>query len=219
MSTTALSATIAAVEEVVRPVLRAHGVELFDLSLRTEQGGWVLRVTLDAPAHKSGVTEEACTPPSGEQGTGEQGAGDSAAVVGACGVTLEQCAEVSRDLSTALDVGDIISYGYTLEVSTPGLERPLRNLQDYARFIGSRAKVTLNASKPGVGSVLRAKVSAVHEDRVTFALDDGTALDLCFEEIKRGHLLFEMPSSPKKPGSAKKVNQKTKGRAASRRRP
>lgn len=214
MSTTALSATIAAVEEVVRPVLRAHGVELFDLSLRTEQGGWVLRVTLDAPAHKSGVTEGASA-----LASGEQGAGDGAAVVGACGVTLAQCAEVSRDLSTALDVGDIISYGYTLEVSTPGLERPLRNLQDYARFIGSRAKVTLNASKPGVGSVVRAKVLAVHEDRVTFALDDGTALDLCFEEIKRGHLLFEMSSSPKKPGPARKVNQKPKGRTASRRRP
>jgi ribosome maturation factor RimP len=59
------------------------------------------------------------------------------------GVTHEDCANVSRDLSTVLDVEDAVPGGaYTLEVSSPGLDRKLIKPQDYSRFIGSRVKLT-----------------------------------------------------------------------------
>ena len=58
------------------------------------------------------------------------------------GVTHEDCANVSREVSTILDVEDAVPGGsYTLEVSSPGLDRKLLGAQDYARFVGSRVKV------------------------------------------------------------------------------
>src|SRR5947209_18677245 len=59
------------------------------------------------------------------------------------GVTHEDCAMVSRDVSTILDVEDAVSgSSYTLEVSSPGLDRPLKSPEDYRRFTGSRLKLT-----------------------------------------------------------------------------
>ena len=56
-------------------------------------------------------------------------------------VTFEDCERVSRDLSTALDVTDAIPHTYRLEVSSPGIDRPLRRLRDFARFAGKKAKI------------------------------------------------------------------------------
>jgi ribosome maturation factor RimP len=58
------------------------------------------------------------------------------------GVTHEDCADVSRDLSTVLDVEDAVPGGsYTLEVSSPGLDRKLMKAEDYTRFAGNRVKL------------------------------------------------------------------------------
>jgi ribosome maturation factor RimP len=56
-------------------------------------------------------------------------------------VSVEDCARVSRDLSAVLDVEDVVPTAYTLEVSSPGLDRPLRRADDYRRFAGRRAKL------------------------------------------------------------------------------
>ena len=57
------------------------------------------------------------------------------------GVTHEDCANVSRELGTILDVEDAIPGSYTLEVSSPGLDRKLRHAGDYERFVGSKIKL------------------------------------------------------------------------------
>jgi ribosome maturation factor RimP len=57
------------------------------------------------------------------------------------GVTLEDCASVSRELSAVLDVEDVIPVAYSLEVSSPGLNRPLKKAADFARFVGKKAKI------------------------------------------------------------------------------
>jgi ribosome maturation factor RimP len=57
------------------------------------------------------------------------------------GVTLHDCEAVSRDLGTALDVEDIIQHAYTLEVSSPGLDRALSKPEHFVRFSGSAIKV------------------------------------------------------------------------------
>jgi len=57
------------------------------------------------------------------------------------GVGLEDCAQVSRELSAVLDVDDVIPMHYSLEVSSPGLNRPLRKESDFARFVGKKAKI------------------------------------------------------------------------------
>jgi len=59
------------------------------------------------------------------------------------GVTLDQCSTVSRQASALLDVGDPIRHAYTLEVSSPGLDRKLYSAEDYTQFAGRRVKVKM----------------------------------------------------------------------------
>jgi ribosome maturation factor RimP len=61
------------------------------------------------------------------------------------GISLDDCERVSREIEALLDVEDPIPYSYTLEVSSPGLDRPLRNPEDFKRFSGRRARVTTSS--------------------------------------------------------------------------
>ena len=103
-------------------VAATHGLDLFDVQFRREAGGMVLRVQIDRP---------------GASATAE----DS--------VSVEDCAVVSRDLSAVLDVEDVVAAAYTLEVSSPGLDRPLRGADDYRRFAGRRAKLVMREAVDG----------------------------------------------------------------------
>ena len=107
-------------------VAASHGLDIFDVQFRRESSGMVLRVMLDRRADAAGV-EKAPVP-----GTPD-------------GITVEDCSRVSHDLSALLDVeGDALGIPddeYTLEVSSPGLDRPLRGEADYRRFVGRLAKI------------------------------------------------------------------------------
>ena len=65
------------------------------------------------------------------------------------GVTVDDCEKVSRQVSSVLDVEDPIPGAYTLEVSSPGLDRPLRKETDYVRFAGEQAKLELALPRDG----------------------------------------------------------------------
>ena len=60
------------------------------------------------------------------------------------GVNVDDCASVSRQVATYLEVEDIIRHAYTLEVSSPGVERPLKRLKEFIRFSGKKIRVKLN---------------------------------------------------------------------------
>ena len=64
-------------------------------------------------------------------------------------MTVEDCQMISRHVSALLDVEDPISSGYVLEVSSPGIDRPLTRLNDYERFQGELAKITLRLMRDG----------------------------------------------------------------------
>jgi ribosome maturation factor RimP len=115
----------AALLRVVEPIVGAHGAELVDLEFRPERGGWVLRLFVE----KEGAAERSLS------------TRDAA-------VSLELCAGISRDLSPALDVADLIPHAYQLEVSSPGVERPLRGERDFARFAGERVRLKLREALP-----------------------------------------------------------------------
>lgn len=57
------------------------------------------------------------------------------------GITLDECARLSREVSPHLEVADLVPHRYTLEVSSPGIKRPLRRPEDFARFAGERVEV------------------------------------------------------------------------------
>ena len=87
------------------------------------------------------------------------------------GVTHEDCSGVSTHVSTVLDVEDFISEAYTLEVSSPGLERGLYNREDFERFAGRLAKLKTRGAVGGQRN-FRGRIVAVEGDEVVF--DDKT---------------------------------------------
>jgi ribosome maturation factor RimP len=103
-------------------VAATYGLDVFDVQFRREGPGMVLRVQLDRP---------------GPAATAEES------------VSIQDCAAVSRDLSAVLDVEDVVAVAYTLEVSSPGLDRPLRHADDYRRFAGRRAKIVMREPVDG----------------------------------------------------------------------
>lgn len=118
--TTASGGVSEQLRAVAARIAQSYGLELFDVQFRRESHGWVLRVILDRPS------------------TGPEAAAEE-------GVTINDCRQVSEELSAHLDVdpelvGDADRM-YTLEVSSPGLDRPLRGEADYRRFVGRLAKI------------------------------------------------------------------------------
>ena len=102
---------------IAQRVALSYGLEVFDVRLRREPIGWVLRIVLDRPS-------------------GSQSDNDATAE----SVNIGDCAQLSRELSTIFDVEVTFSHAYTLEVTSPGLDRPLRDLADCRRFVGRLAK-------------------------------------------------------------------------------
>jgi ribosome maturation factor RimP len=107
------------------------------------------------------------------------------------GVTLNDCEAVSRDLSAALDVEDIISHAYTLEVSSPGLDRTLSKPEHYARFIGSAVKIKtyqlINGQK-----VFRGKLIERAGELVKVELESGVVVDIPLADISKASLEVEL---------------------------
>jgi ribosome maturation factor RimP len=133
------------VRGVAERVAGTHGLEIFDVQFRREAAGMVLRVQIDRP---------------GPAATAE----DS--------VSVDDCAKVSRDLSAALDVEDFVPMAYTLEVSSPGLDRPLRNAADYERFAGRRAKLVMREAVDGQ-TYFKGRLGGIDGRRVIIDTDQG----------------------------------------------
>jgi ribosome maturation factor RimP len=104
------------VREMAVRVAGTYGLEIFDVEIKRESGQRVLRVILDRPGPASKPEES---------------------------VSIEDCARVAEELGTMLDVEDVMPGEYTFEVSSPGLDRPLRHEDDYRRFAGRWAKIVM----------------------------------------------------------------------------
>lgn len=127
---------VARVRTAAGRIARDFGLELFDVQFRREVIGWVLRVMIDRVPERN---EEASGVPAGTS---------------AEGVTVDDCQRVSRDLSAVLDAEFAFDHPYTLEVSSPGLDRPLRHLGDCRRFRGRLARFVTSEAIEGQRFVL-----------------------------------------------------------------
>ncbi len=163
---------------VVDPIVRAHGAEVVDIELKSEVG-WVLRVTVEKLGAESArlSTRDAA-------------------------VDLELCSSVSRELSAALDVADLIPHRYSLEVGSPGIERPLRSEADYVRFAGERAKLKLRSGAVDGQKVVTGVLTGFAEGHVL--LEEGASNHrVPLLDIVSARLVFEF-GPPTKPGAGKK---------------
>ena len=112
------------------------------------------------------------------------------------GITLDDCAEVSRELSEILDVEDFIGDRYTLEVSSPGLNRPLRKESDYDRFRGRLVKIrTFELLADEAGNrrkTFLGDLEGLHDGVVVIRLREGQMARIPLEKIAKAHLEFEL---------------------------
>ncbi|MCU0256189.1 MAG: ribosome maturation factor RimP [Vicinamibacterales bacterium] len=126
----AADAKLSRIRPIAERVVASHGLDLFDLQMRRESIGWVMRVVIDRP------------PVIDAEGHVEVEAVERA-------IGIDECQRVSEDLGTVLDVEDAVDVEYTLEVSSPGIDRPLRGPRDYERFRGRLAKIVVTAPVNG----------------------------------------------------------------------
>ena len=142
---------------LAEPPIRDAGFDLIEVQFGREHSGTVLRLFIDTP----------------------EGSGGS--------VTHEDCERVSRDVSAALDVADNISHAYQLEVSSPGLDRPLRRERDFARFVGESARIRLNDGVEGRRN-FSGTLRSAKDGRVEIACD-GRSYELPLDDIARANLI------------------------------
>lgn len=139
---------------LLAPTVTSLGLELLGIEYLPSPGGALVRLYIDLPVGEAGEAAER-------------------------NVGIEDCEAVSREVSAQLDVEDPITANYTLEVSSPGMDRPLFGAAQFARFIGESAKVTMKLPQDGrrrlQGQILRVEGGTVvfSLDNAEFAVDAG----------------------------------------------
>ena len=103
-------------------------------------------------------------------------------------MTVEDCANISRNLSAMLDVEDPISEAYTLEVSSPGMDRPLTRLEDYERFAGFVAKIETKRPYNGHRK-FTGRLAGVQGQSISIGGESGEA-EIHFDQIARAKLVL-----------------------------
>jgi len=177
------SGIVAKIEEIAERVAQPEGIEIVEVDLKGAGRHQVLRIVIDRVDKNDKLA----------------------------GVTHGDCEFISQQVGEILDVEDTIRGAYSLEVSSPGVERKLLKWKDWERFVGEKAKVVLrepvavpveatplpdvpaspakgNALKYFEGVIARADVDA---HTVTVELPDGAAVTFPVEQVDRANLRFE----------------------------
>jgi ribosome maturation factor RimP len=147
---------------LAEPYVRDAGFDLIEVQFGREPTGWVLRLYIDVPEGASGA------------------------------IGHQDCERVSRDVSAALDVADRIPHAYQLEVSSPGLDRPLRRERDFARFAGHAARVRLVEGVDGRRN-FSGTLRAAGEGRVEIECD-GRSYQLPVDDVAKANLIPDWAS-------------------------
>ncbi len=167
---------------LAEPVCKGAGYELVDLVLAPSREGLVLRVFIDY------LPLPVLPQPAGE-------AGEVRPAVERSEVSLADCERLSRELGTALDVEDVIGPAYHLEVSSPGVDRPLRTLEHFQRFVGQEARLRLHDGIDGRRNFKGALVAVTRgegegEEGATITVDaEGKQCELPFNDIESARLV------------------------------
>ena len=154
---------LAQIRAIAERVAGARGLDVWDIQSRREAVGHVVRVFIDRP---------------GPAATAEES------------VSIEDCEQVNREMSTILDVEDPLTFAYTLEVSSPGLTRPLRDAGDYERFAGRLAKIVVREAVDNQ-KAFEGRLRGVEHGQVLLEGARGRVHKLPLTLIARGRLEVE----------------------------
>ncbi len=107
------------------------------------------------------------------------------------GITLDECAEVNSYLSGILDEKQIINSEYVIEVSSPGLDRPLKTMEDFKRALGKNIKISTYAPIDGE-NVFVGELAGLNKDAVVLKhAQDSVAYEIAYDKIARAKLFFD----------------------------
>jgi ribosome maturation factor RimP len=106
------------------------------------------------------------------------------------GVTLDDCSHFSRALSALLDVEDPVPAAYILEVSSPGLDRPLKALKDFQRSIGKLVRI-ITKSRIEEQNVFTGRLARVEGESITLSFND-KEIEIPFDQISKARLEIEL---------------------------
>jgi ribosome maturation factor RimP len=181
---------------LIEPYTTGAGFDLVELQWSREGGGWALRVFIDRPF----------TPGDGPR---LPSASEPDPLFEAPGVGFEDCERVSRDISAALDVADVIPHGYVLEVSSPGLDRPLRREQDFRRFAGQEVKLRttdpVDGRKNFSGTLVGAQAGVVE------VLVDGRTCRVPIDLVAKANLVPDWAAEFRRSQQAERAGQSNAG--------
>ena len=111
------------------------------------------------------------------------------------GITLDDCAEVSKEVSAVLDVEDLIPDKYTLEVSSPGLNRPLKTESDYMRYMGRLVKIktyeTILDDDGNKRKTFLGQLTGFSGGIITVQLTEGQKASIPLDKVAKANLEFE----------------------------
>ena len=108
------------------------------------------------------------------------------------GVTLEDCERVSRAMSAVLDVEDPIKSPYVLEVSSPGLDRPLKRLKDFESSVGKLARIITRESIDKQNFFV-GRITEVRDTTIILTMKNDSKMTIPFEQIAKARLEIELP--------------------------
>jgi ribosome maturation factor RimP len=151
------------IRSIAERVARSRGLEVWDIQSRRETAGHVVRVFIDKPGPSASPDDS---------------------------VSIEDCEQVNREIGTILDVEDPLPFAYTLEVSSPGLDRPLRTIEDYRRFAGRLAKVVVSEPVDNQ-KAFEGWLRGVDDEVVLLEAPNGRLHQLPVRLITRGRLEIE----------------------------
>ena len=151
------------IRAIAERVTASRGLEVWDIQSRRETSGHVVRIFIDRP---------------GPAATPEES------------VSIDDCEQVNREMSTILDVEDPLPFTYTLEVSSPGLDRPLRGVRDYERFAGRLAKLVVKEAVDNQ-KAFEGRLRGMEHGDVLLEAPNGRLHRLPLDLIARGRLEVE----------------------------
>lgn len=154
-------------EALAETILADAGLELVEVEYKREGRGWVLRLFIDRPVPADAAGADTT----------------------ASGVTIDDCTYVNRELGRLLDVEEVIPGRYTLEVSSPGLNRLLKKPSDFNRFAGRLVKVKVHDED----GRRKLKGRLVGMENQVLLLDiDGKNVEVPYEQAERVRLVPEV---------------------------
>ncbi len=106
------------------------------------------------------------------------------------GVTLDECGKFSRALSALFDVEDPVPTAYILEVSSPGLDRPLKSLRDFERSIGKLVRI-ITSVKIEQQNIFTGRITGVGGGNITLSVND-KEIEIPFDQISKARLEIEL---------------------------